>query len=179
MAEFEELELKQFSDGRKPSEDWVVPLDNRLLDPVTSDPPVQCWFSATSIMRNLDMYFRPAGNGGQGNWGFWVSQAFFIKSLLFRAWGPSTGGSRVNCCYRQRRAYFLWGTGRWVSLTLRYYIVLYFKRSPICTWYWAKGRGPCRIAPHSPNLMSPSSGSSPSSAASVTYRVSEYSPRAL
>ena len=43
----------------------------------------------------------------------------------------------------------------------------------------SKGKGPLKVAPHSPNLMSPSPGSGPSSAASATQRVDNCSPRAL
>ena len=39
--------------------------------------------------------------------------------------------------------------------------------------YRDKRKGPFLVAPHSPNLISPSSGSSPSSAASTTYWVDE------
>ena len=60
-----------------------------------------------------------------------------------------------------------------------YCIVLYCKRSRICTKYRAQGKGPCWVAPHSPNLMSPSSGSRPSSATSFTMWENECSPRAL
>ena len=50
-----------------------------------------------------------------------------------------------------------------------YCIVLYcISRGHSCTQYRARGKGPFKVAPHSPNLMSPSSGSSPSSAALTT-----------
>ena len=54
------------------------------------------------------------------------------------------------------------------SVTNILYSVFCISRGYPCTQYRVKGKGPFNLAPHSPNLMSPSSGSGPSSAASTT-----------